>query len=66
MSFSPPLLTYPFTLGHHAAPSLCGGYCYINNVAVAARYAVEKEGINKVAILDIGEMVVTHESARVY
>ncbi|KAI0249508.1 hypothetical protein BJV78DRAFT_663335 [Lactifluus subvellereus] len=24
--------------GHHAGTSLCGGYCFINNVAVAARF----------------------------
>jgi len=24
--------------GHHAGTSLCGGYCFINNIAVAARF----------------------------
>ncbi|KAH9969117.1 hypothetical protein BC827DRAFT_1258004 [Russula dissimulans] len=24
--------------GHHAGTSLCGGYCFVNNVAVAARF----------------------------
>jgi acetoin utilization deacetylase AcuC-like enzyme len=36
--------------GHHAAADLYGGYCYLNNAAIAAR-ALQKEG--KVAILDV-------------
>ncbi|KAK4051623.1 hypothetical protein OIV83_002763 [Microbotryomycetes sp. JL201] len=41
--------------GHHATPGLCGGYCYINNVAVAAKFLVGSwsERKPKVAILDI-------------
>ena len=38
--------------GHHASPSLAGGYCYINNVAVAAAYAREKLGVAKTLIVD--------------
>ncbi|KAL9181552.1 hypothetical protein ACHAXT_010357 [Thalassiosira profunda] len=37
--------------GHHAEPGLAGGYCVINNVAVAAAYAQEKLGM-KVLIVD--------------
>jgi acetoin utilization deacetylase AcuC-like enzyme len=36
--------------GHHAAQDLYGGFCYLNNVAIAAR-RLHSEG--KVAILDI-------------
>jgi len=38
--------------GHHAHSDLCGGYCYINNAAVAAEGFIA-DGKKKVAILDI-------------
>lgn len=38
--------------GHHASPALPGGFCLINNVAVAARHAQARHGIRRVAILD--------------
>ena len=38
--------------GHHAAPAIPGGFCLFNNVAVAARHAQAKYGIERVAILD--------------
>jgi len=37
--------------GHHASCDLYGGYCYLNNAAIAAR-ALRAEG-DKVAILDV-------------
>jgi acetoin utilization deacetylase AcuC-like enzyme len=37
--------------GHHAAADLYGGYCYLNNAAIAARYL--QEGDAQVAILDV-------------
>jgi acetoin utilization deacetylase AcuC-like enzyme len=37
--------------GHHAAADLYGGYCYLNNAAVAARSL--QSGGDRVAILDI-------------
>jgi len=37
--------------GHHAYSDLAGGYCYINNVAVAAEYLLKTR--NRVAILDV-------------
>ena len=44
--------------GHHAEPGLAGGYCVINNVAVAAAYAQEKLGTEKVLIVDWdGELI---------
>ncbi len=36
--------------GHHAGPEICGGFCYLNNAAIAAQW-LSKCG--KVAILDI-------------
>jgi acetoin utilization deacetylase AcuC-like enzyme len=38
--------------GHHASPAIPGGFCLINNVAVAARHAQARYGIGRVAILD--------------
>ena len=38
--------------GHHARPDQAMGFCLFNNAAVAARYAQEKLGLDKVAILD--------------
>ncbi len=45
--------------GHHAGPDLYGGYCFLNNAAIAARYLqVQVPGTSKVpgtciAILDV-------------
>ncbi|KAI0756130.1 Arginase/deacetylase [Daedaleopsis nitida] len=39
--------------GHHAQDSLCGGYCFLNNVAIAAKYFLEHCGSYRVAILDV-------------
>lgn len=38
--------------GHHAEREMMGGYCYINNVAVAAEFLFTK-GAQKIAVLDI-------------
>ncbi len=38
--------------GHHAEPNKTKGFCFINNVAVAAQYALSKPTINKVLIFD--------------
>ncbi|MGD8397993.1 MAG: histone deacetylase family protein [Anaerolineae bacterium] len=37
--------------GHHAGPDLYGGYCYLNNAAIAARFL--QDGGQRVAILDV-------------
>lgn len=37
--------------GHHAGPDFFGGYCYLNNAALAARWITER-GI-RVAVLDL-------------
>ena len=38
--------------GHHATKSQGMGFCLFSNAAIAANYALQLEGINKVAILD--------------
>jgi acetoin utilization deacetylase AcuC-like enzyme len=38
--------------GHHAEAAEAMGFCYFNNVAIAARYLQQEWGIEKVAIID--------------
>ncbi|MBL6932672.1 MAG: histone deacetylase family protein [Rhodospirillales bacterium] len=38
--------------GHHAASDLYGGYCFLNNAAIAAQ-AFRDEGAKRVAVLDV-------------
>jgi acetoin utilization deacetylase AcuC-like enzyme len=38
--------------GHHALPARAMGFCLIDNVAVAARYAQAELGLERVAIVD--------------
>ena len=38
--------------GHHAETERANGFCFINNVAVAARYLQKQFKVNKVAIID--------------
>lgn len=38
--------------GHHAARDLYGGFCYLNNAAIAARHLAERTG-RRVAVLDV-------------
>jgi acetoin utilization deacetylase AcuC-like enzyme len=38
--------------GHHAAHDLYGGYCFLNNAAIAAQY-LRDGGASRVAILDV-------------
>lgn len=38
--------------GHHACKDKAMGFCFFNNVAVAARYALERHGLKRVAIID--------------
>ena len=38
--------------GHHATPSRGMGFCVFNNIAVAARYAQHKYGVERVMIAD--------------
>jgi acetoin utilization deacetylase AcuC-like enzyme len=38
--------------GHHAETTRANGFCFINNIAVAAKYLQKKYNIGKVAIID--------------
>ncbi|VDM49198.1 unnamed protein product [Toxocara canis] len=38
--------------GHHAKPSQAGGFCIFNNVAIAAKYAIDKYGLERILIVD--------------
>ena len=38
--------------GHHAAADYMGGYCYLNNAAIAAQY-LRDQGAARVAVLDV-------------
>lgn len=38
--------------GHHARPNTAMGFCFFNNIAVAAAYALEKYQLDRVAIID--------------
>lgn len=38
--------------GHHAEPARAMGFCFFNNVAIAARHALEVRGLARVAVVD--------------
>lgn len=38
--------------GHHARPARAMGFCFFNNVAIAARWLLEKRGLERVMIVD--------------
>ena len=38
--------------GHHASRNKASGFCFFNNVAIAAKYALERHGLKRVAIID--------------
>jgi acetoin utilization deacetylase AcuC-like enzyme len=38
--------------GHHAEPARAMGFCFFNNVAIAARHALDVRGLERVAIID--------------
>ncbi len=38
--------------GHHACRDKAMGFCFFNNVAIAAKYALERHGLRRVAIVD--------------
>ncbi len=38
--------------GHHACRDKAGGFCFFNNIAIAAKYALERHNLHRVAIVD--------------
>ncbi|KVE34196.1 histone deacetylase family protein [Burkholderia sp. TSV86] len=38
--------------GHHAEPARAMGFCFFNNIAIAARHALDIHGLDRVAIVD--------------
>jgi acetoin utilization deacetylase AcuC-like enzyme len=38
--------------GHHATPARSMGFCIFNNIGIAAAYALEKKGLERVAVID--------------
>ncbi len=38
--------------GHHALTDRAGGFCIFNNIGIAAKYAIEKYGIERLLIID--------------
>jgi len=38
--------------GHHALPERAMGFCFFNNVAIAAAYLVKKRGLKRVMVID--------------
>jgi len=38
--------------GHHATRDKAMGFCFFNNVAVAAKYALQRHNLNRVAVVD--------------
>jgi acetoin utilization deacetylase AcuC-like enzyme len=38
--------------GHHACRNTSMGFCIFNNIAIAAKYALERHGLKRVAIVD--------------
>lgn len=57
--------------GHHARPDNAMGFCFFNNVAIAAKWLVEKRGLQRVLVLDWdvhhgnGTQEMFYDSARV-
>ncbi len=38
--------------GHHAEHAKAMGFCFFNNIAIAAKYALERHGLKRVAVVD--------------
>lgn len=57
--------------GHHAARSIFGGFCILNNAAIAAQYLIARKSLDRIMILDWdahaanGTMSIFYESAKV-
>ncbi len=57
--------------GHHALPARAMGFCFFNNVAIAASYLIRRRGLERVMIIDWdlhhgnGTQEIFYESAQV-
>lgn len=38
--------------GHHAMPDRASGFCLFNNIAIAARYALDRYGLGRILVID--------------
>jgi len=38
--------------GHHASRATASGFCFFNNVAIAVKHALERHGLQRVAVVD--------------
>jgi acetoin utilization deacetylase AcuC-like enzyme len=38
--------------GHHASRHQASGFCFFNNIAIAAKHALERHGLQRVAVVD--------------
>ncbi|MEY2658046.1 MAG: Histone deacetylase-like amidohydrolase, partial [Pseudomonadota bacterium] len=38
--------------GHHASRAKASGFCFFNNVAIAVKHALERHGLQRVAVVD--------------
>jgi len=38
--------------GHHATPDKASGFCIFNNIAIAARYAIDHYHLNRILVID--------------
>lgn len=38
--------------GHHAMKAEYNGYCFFNNVAIAAQHALDRLGLKKILVVD--------------
>ncbi|KAG1255226.1 hypothetical protein G6F66_014923 [Rhizopus arrhizus] len=38
--------------GHHATSSTAMGFCLLNNIAIAAAYARDRHGLERIAVVD--------------
>lgn len=38
--------------GHHADEALPAGFCLLNNAAIAAAHAIQRQGVNRILLLD--------------
>jgi acetoin utilization deacetylase AcuC-like enzyme len=50
--YSAPIFTLVRPPGHHAEPERAMGFCLFNNIALGARYGIERYELNRVLVVD--------------